>query len=113
MTQPKLVCSFGKTQRANAINIGVGEDLTIKYSPAPARHLSLDTRHFFSAFQPSQILQEVVHRAFRPREALGHHVKAGYQLPAPLNIPRDVSGAFTSLRHVGEAVYVLSFFRRY
>jgi hypothetical protein len=30
MTQPKLVCSFGKTQRASAINIGVGEDQTIK-----------------------------------------------------------------------------------
>jgi nucleoside-diphosphate-sugar epimerase len=30
MMQPKLVCSFGKTQRASAINIVVGEDQTIK-----------------------------------------------------------------------------------
>jgi hypothetical protein len=83
VTQPKLVCSFGKTQRANAINTGTGKDLTIKYSPAPARHLSLVTRHFFSAFQPSQILQEVVHEQFRSRQALGRHVNANLLLACP------------------------------
>jgi len=83
-----------KTQGASAINIGVGEDLGINYSPA---RLSLVTRHFLSAFSVSFALLNTSTTPGRERS---------FYVP-----PWHVSAAFyVSLRHVGEAVYVLNFF---